>query len=861
MTLQTLLRFLRWIPLAYVFESPLIEVLAMKFFPEARFRNRVLECLTEIVGLDLANVSKRQEYVGKVLQMYSFVVGNICSTVIFPTTNIQAIYESGEEEAQAFVQHLSNFITACLKNHLTLLESSQAVEMLMASLDLLLRISVIQDTVIFKICLEFWLFFVTDLYQASTKKEINQLKSEFSFNSGALGGMKKKDPRVMHYSPVLSKLRLVMISQMAKPEEVTIVENENGEVVREVLKDTDMITLYKTMREALIYLTNLDPEETTHIMLQKLDAQVDGSEYSWHNLNTLCWAIGSISGALSERGEKHFLVSAIRALLSLCEVKRGKNHKAIIASNIMYVVGQYPRFLKTHWRFLKTVVNKLFEFMHEKFEGVQQMACETFLKIALKCRNQFVVPQLPEDPVPYVEHMLEHLGDITRDLDAQDVHTFYEALGHIVRSEARPDVRQRLVLKMMEIPNQAWATFVAMVNCNPHLLWDMKNIRELKKILKTNKAVAGPVGEAFIVQMSRIYVEMLKLYEVYSQYVSDRIREQGPIAAETIVVRGIKSVKGDILLLIKAFVETGGALNRQVIIENFLPLLVEVVLRDYSSSLPLARDASVLLVFGAIIDTMSDAVLNMVPSVLQTIFPCTIEMITQNFEDFPEHRINFFVLLRSINKSCFKAFFMISEQEFKLIYDAIVWAVRHLERNVGETGLNTLAELLVNVEKEGLTSDFYSKYYILVLQEVLSIMTDTLHKSGFAKQVEILSRLVGVVDRAEINVPIWKPEDGTFPTNAHYVHAYITDLLHKAFPHMHRAHVEEIVGGMFALYSDENKFRVHMRDFLIQLKEFSAADNSELFADEQTKAHNQEVLQKAQVPGMLAPSEIEGDRS
>ena len=43
----------------------------------------------------------------------------------------------------------------------------------------------------------------------------------------------------------------------------------------------------------------------------------------------------------------------------------------MIASNIMYVVGQYPRFLRAHWKFLKTVVNKLFEFMHETHPGVQ----------------------------------------------------------------------------------------------------------------------------------------------------------------------------------------------------------------------------------------------------------------------------------------------------------------------------------------------------------------------------------------------------------------------------------------------------------------------------------------------------------
>ena len=104
-------------------------------------------------------------------------------------------------------------------------------------------------------------------------------------------------------------------------------------------------------------------------------------------MNTLCWAIGSISGAMHEEDEKRFLVTVIRGithllltreissystflflsrpdLLGLCEQKRGKDNKAIIASNIMYVVGQYPRFLRAHWRFLKTVVNKLFEFMH-----------------------------------------------------------------------------------------------------------------------------------------------------------------------------------------------------------------------------------------------------------------------------------------------------------------------------------------------------------------------------------------------------------------------------------------------------------------------------------------------------------------
>ena len=99
------------------------------------------------------------------------------------------------------------------------------------------------------------------------------------------------------YAPILSRLRLVMIEHMAKPEEVLVVESD-GEIQREFIKDTDTIALYKSMRECLIYLTHLDPVDTENIMSAKLNKQIDGSEWSWSNLNKLCWGIGSISGAM-----------------------------------------------------------------------------------------------------------------------------------------------------------------------------------------------------------------------------------------------------------------------------------------------------------------------------------------------------------------------------------------------------------------------------------------------------------------------------------------------------------------------------------------------------------------------------------
>jgi exportin-1 len=45
----------------------------------------------------------------------------------------------------------------------------------------------------------------------------------------------------------MTKLRMLMICRMAKPEEVLIVEDENGNIVRETLKDNDVLVQYKVI--------------------------------------------------------------------------------------------------------------------------------------------------------------------------------------------------------------------------------------------------------------------------------------------------------------------------------------------------------------------------------------------------------------------------------------------------------------------------------------------------------------------------------------------------------------------------------------------------------------------------------------
>jgi len=732
--------------------------------------------------------------------------------------------------------------------------------LLQAAMYLLVNVSAVEDQEVFKICLEYWHILASDLYhtecqfQPPTQSAL-VLSPIPPHAQTALSPT--ASPRRQLYSPVLSKLRSLLVSRMAKPEEVLIVEDENGEIVRETMRDSDAITMYKTMRETLVYLTHLNYDDTENIMLERLQYQVDGSQWSWHNLNTLCWAIGSISGAMSEEDEKRFLVTVIKDLLGLCEMKRGKDNKAVVASNIMYVVGQYPRFLRAHWKFLKTVVNKLFEFMHELHPGVQDMACDTFLKIAQKCRRKFVILQVGE-AMPFIDELCLNLRAIISDLEPGQVQVFYEAVGYMVSAQADAPTRDGLLMKLMEWPNQMWLDILeGAKRSNGDSLKEATAMKQLQTIIRTNERVAVALGNPYTVQLGHIYVDLLNVYKAFSELINSTIAASGATNVHlmhTSGVRAMRSVKKETLRLLDTFIEKSE--DNELVLTKFVPPLLDPILGDYVRSIPEARDPEVLSLFTCLINKLQSLMTAQVPRVFEAVFKCTLDMITKNFEDFPEHRANLFNLLRAINHHCFPAL-LTDQGNFTLIIESIKWAFKHTERNVAETGLNTLLELLNNVQASQVSNDFYRAFYLGLLQDVFSVLTDTLHKPGFKLHSQILATLFLAVVSDVITVPLW-PADQTVPagtSNTQYLRDLLLQMFTTSFPNLTQPQLASIITAMFEHCRDQAAFKQHLRDFLVQLKEMG--DSTELYAEERqadmdSKALEMRKRQEA-VPGLLNP--------
>jgi exportin-1 len=100
------------------------------------------------------------------------------------------------------------------------------------------------------------------------------------------------------------------------------------------------------------------------------------------------------------------------------------------------------------------------------------MACDTFIKIAQKCRRHFVMQQAGEHE-PFIDEILRTLHRITVDLAPQQVciscpeyrepissadiqvHTFYEAVGYMISAQFNKPIQEKLIDKLMELPNNA----------------------------------------------------------------------------------------------------------------------------------------------------------------------------------------------------------------------------------------------------------------------------------------------------------------------------------------------------------------------------------------------------------------------
>merc|ERR1719460_2543195 len=96
--------------------------------------------------------------------------------------------------------------------------------------------------------------------------------------------------------------------------------------------------------------------------------------------------------------------------------------------------------------------------------------------------------------------------------------------------------------------------------------------------------------------------------------------------------------------------------------------------------------------------------------------------------------------------------------------------------------------------------------------------------------------------------------------NVAFVQDFVANLLRTAFPHLSDNQIKITVTGLFNLDQDIPAFKEHLRDFLVQIREYTGEDDSDLFLEEREgalkKAQDEKRKIQIAVPGILNPHEM-----
>lgn len=132
------------------------------------------------------------------------------------------------------------------------------------------------------------------------------------------------------------------------------------------------------------------------------------------------------------------------------------------------------------------------------------------------------------------------------------------------------------------------------------VLANPENLKILSNVLKTNVSACSSIGTFFLPQLNRIYLDLLSLYTAVSGIINATTAEQGLIATKTPKVRGLRTIKKEILKLVgETYIKK--AEDLESVNASLIPPLLEAILGDYKQNIPAARDAEVLSVMVTIV--------------------------------------------------------------------------------------------------------------------------------------------------------------------------------------------------------------------------------------------------------------------
>ncbi|KAM0679371.1 Karyopherin transporter [Binucleata daphniae] len=811
--------FSPWLPLSFFCESNIIE--NVLFFVNSKYSLSVIKCINNIVRKRNKEITETENlkyftetedprmlefFEDKLVHMHKEII-NFLNMYFAKFKNnekgrkykLHDVYNTMDRNEKDFLCSTSILLCSFYDN-LTFLESKDS-ESLKKGLRYLIKISKVEDDKIFKNSLEFYKRFASEMYMKNDQSEIYKsvpykidaevslrIRKEANVSDETIKSTDdviKTNKDAYFYEEFLKSLIDLIIKKMPRPEEVFITENEYGEIVKEKMAESDQILFYKNVKETFYYLACIKKNYTLKLILNTIGNLFNNANWSYEKMNKVCWAAGCVAGAFDESEESNFFVSMLKEMLTLCEMKYTKADKAVIASNIMFVIGQYDRFLAANTKFLKTVVKKLFEFMAETHEGIKDMAFDTFLKLTIKCGKLY--PTQMENNENYILHIIKEIKTETHGLEYYQKRILYESVCNILQH-----VSEKQCAVFLNF-------FVSCFSCNFEII-DLNDTEmqhnDLSVICNSLRSYSI-LFDKLPIAINQNLNYLQSVFVLFDKCTNIKNKNSSLIRIEIIKLLIVVTKQG-----------------KKVNLEFLLSSMFDKILSDYKNN----TDSVYLRLANEIINNIDFENKMQRDTLVLNLLEQSQNKVNENDERTREY----FLLILSLLNNSFDTTFsiLLSNQQFlDNLYQNVLNGLI-LEKEINETCLDILKLIICKCFEKNIYM-FYQKYILITIENVLGILFDRDLTFTLEKQCVLFCSIMKIVSNPNMIRLNAQTDNCTFVSN------YISELIVSNFTNVTQESLNVFIIGLFELNQDSDIFKDHVCDFRVKIYEFYSNEDVE----------------------------------
>ena len=683
----------------------------------------------------------------------------------------------------------------------------------------------VDDIETFKTCNEFW---------------NNALRRFINKQNPMVDGFKQI------YKEIMPQLCTILTRKMPKPPEILIQIDSAGKIEKENQTETNEADIFKTVKNTLWIIARLETDQLLQILLD-LNSQINSS-FDPELFSHFYWSVGAISGSLNKNKEAEFLGRILQPLITLCDSTSDENVRAIIASGIMYICAQYPRFISTSFEFFHVVIFKLFEFMNQTVPGICEMAVNTFKTIGQRAKSTFCIMKEGMEK-PFIFEIIDHIDEILAPLNPVLRATIFDALSNIANGFKANEMNLRHeVLQLITNPLNSTIRHLSTTISS-------EASHQILFALDCHRMIAPNLPTLYHGVLMSMYEPLMETYGSYSEALSETINTGTIVPA---LLQDLCRVKSCILQIFLSFAnaitenpEEPG--QKQEALGSIMQSLIEIVAQDYVSNVdqvlyfqdgdyeedfpedvehPVhqkklrfspfdSRVPEVLDIFNLAAEFMPDAVdpqflVNVFIQILTTTLP--MFGMKNNFSSYPSFRLPFFKMIRLMVSRYMEL--MLDQQFLHQLLLIIEKGQRHPGSEICIEALYAMAHFCTNLPKTDETKPFFEEF----LKHSFTILVDASHKAVFDQEVEAINQVLR-----------------QFPEfTGQYSPDLIASLITDSLKQMDVAELAASVNQLYETIDDEAAFRSTMRDILIVSKTFSPID------PELRKAETEQLRQQAE---------------